>query len=245
MMELGSIILPTDEIHIWSVSLDQLSSRFPILSELLSVDERMRAERLHLEKQRKHFVICRGVLRIILGHYLGIDPIKLRFCYRKYGKPALTNACNGMPVHFNLSRSEGIALYAFTRSHEIGVDIEWVRDLWEKDAIAGQFFSATEIHILYALPEDKKKNAFFKLWTRKEAYIKALGDGLHRPLNSFAVSLAPTQSVSLLETSRGSQQAAQWAIGELHPASGFVAAFAVEESPRWQLRGFQWSDCLL
>ncbi len=182
---------------------------------------------------------------MILGYYLGIEPIKLRFCYRKYGKPALTDTCNEMPVYFNLSRSEGLALYAFTRAHEIGVDIECVHDAWEIETIAKQFFSAAETHVLHALPEGEKKNAFFKLWTRKEALIKAIGDGLHRPLNTFAVSLAPVQSFSLLGTGCGSEQGTQWSIEELNPASGFVAAFAVEGRTSWQLHCFQWSDCPL
>jgi len=160
--------LMADDIHVWSVSLDQLASRVQTLSQTLSPDERMRAERFHFEEDRNHFIISRGILRTILGRYLSVEPDKLQFCYGKHGKPALADISGKGRICFNSSRSEGLALYAFTRDREIGIDIEHIRDIPEMEHIVEGFFSEREKVVFRSLPESKRKEAFFHCWTRKE-----------------------------------------------------------------------------
>ena len=222
------LALTSDEIHVWCAPLDLSVSRFEMLSQTLSLDERMRAERFHFEKDRKRFIIGRGILRIILGYYLGVEPSRLQFCYGKCGKPALANTFGNGILHFNLSRSEGLALYAFSRDYQVGADIEYIRHIPEVDQIVERFFSATENNVFRALPESKKKEAFFNCWTRKEAFIKAIGDGLFYPLDKFDVSLVPGEPAELLGIDGDSKGPSQWTIQQLKPAFGFAAAFAVQ-----------------
>jgi len=233
--------LRSGEIHVWCVSLDQPASRFQELSQTLSPDEHTRAERFHFEKDRKHFVVSRGILRIILGSYLGAEPGDLQFCYGKHGKPALAGISGNERICFNSSRSEGLALYAFTRDREVGVDIQYIHDLPEMDQIVEHFFSVKEREAFYALPEDKRKETFFKYWTRKESFIKAIGDGLFCPMDSFDVSLSTGDPAGLLMIGGDSNETSGWSVRDLKPASGFAAAFAVE-GRNWQLRCCRWPD---
>ena len=230
--------LKTDEIHVWRASLDQSISQSRRLRKILSMDERIRAERFHFEQDRKRFIVGRGILRTILGRYLNEEPDRLQFCYGKHGKPELPDTFGKRAILFNMSDSEGLALYAFTRYHEIGVDIEHIREISDMDQIAESFFSLRENAVFCSIPKDKKKEAFFNCWTRKEAFIKAVGDGLSRPLNKFDVSLVPGESARLLRIEGDSKGASRWSIQELKPASGFVAAFAVKKRS-WQLRCWQ------
>jgi 4'-phosphopantetheinyl transferase len=230
--------LTNDEIHIWQVSLDQPVSRF---EGLLSMDERMRAERFHFDGDRKHFIVRRGMLRMILGSYLGIEPWGLQFCYGRNEKPALANISGKAKVHFNLSHSKEIALYAFTYDCEIGVDIEHIRDISEMEQIAERFFSAKENAIFQALPQSEKKEAFFNCWTRKEAFIKATGDGLSFPLDRFDVSLVPSEPARLLGIEGDATAASRWWVQDLKPAPGFTAAIAVE-ARSWEVHYWQWVD---
>lgn len=232
--------LTANEIHVWCASLAQPLSRFQMLSQTLCLDERLRAERFHFEKDRKHFITGRGILRTILGCYLNVEPNRLQFRYGKNGKPALVDTFGKGRIRFNLSHSEGLALFAFTRDHEIGVDIEHIHDIFEMNQIAEQFFSVRENAVFRALPKSKKKEAFFYCWTRKEAFIKALGDGLYQPLDKFDVSLVPDEPARLLRTYGDSKEASRWIIQDLKPASSFAAAFAVEGGS-WQLHCWQWS----
>lgn len=231
--------LAPHEIHVWCASLDQPLSRFQMLSQTLSLDERTKAQRFHFEQDRKHFIIRHGILRTILGCYLSVEASRLQFCYGKNGKPALANIFGKGKIHFNLSYSHGIALFAFAQDHEIGIDIEHVRDISEIDQIAEQFFSVTENAVFSSLPESEKKEAFFNCWTRKEAFIKAIGCGLYLPLEKFDVSVAPGEQARLLRIDGDSKRACRWTIQDLKPTSGFAAAFAVEVR-RWQLHCWQW-----
>jgi len=228
-------------VHIWRAALDLPGRRVEALQEKLSTDERMRAERFHFEKDRKKFVVGVGILRTILGPYVGVEPNELRFIYGKRGKPMLADVFANGSIHFNMSHSEGLVLYGFTRDHEIGVDIEFIRDIPEMDKIAEQFFSKKENDVLRSLPDSKKKEAFFNCWTRKEAFIKAIGDGLYQPLDNFDVALKPGEPAKLLRIGRDSKRASRWFIHDFKPAPGFTAALAVEGHD-WRLHYWQWSD---
>lgn len=233
--------LPAGEIHIWYAVLDQPVSHFCRFIQTLSMDERMRAERFYFEKDRKRFITRRGILRMILGRYLSIEPNRLQFSYGKSGKPALTDTFGKGTILFNVSDSGRLALYGFTRDREIGVDIEQVHDISDMDQIAERFFSVRENAIFHALPERNKKEAFFKCWTRKEAFIKAVGDGLSRPLDTFDVSLGPDEPARLLRIEGDSNDPPRWSIQELELAPGYASAFGIE-GRRWRLHCWKWSN---
>jgi 4'-phosphopantetheinyl transferase len=223
-----SLALPKNEIHVWRASLDQDLACLQQLVKFLSSDELDRADRFHFETDKNRFIIGRGILRNILSYYLGIAPERLQFCYGSRGKPALQTGDRSHPLHFNLSHSQGLALYAFTRDRQIGIDIEYVRNLSGLDQIVAQFFSARENATFLALPPSQKQAAFFHGWTCKEAVLKALGEGLALPLNQFDVSLLPDRPAELLSIHGDRAAAKQWFLQSFVPASNYVAAVAVE-----------------
>ena len=233
--------LDKDEVHIWRCDLDQPTSVRQGLIATLAEDERAKAARFYFDKDRNHFIVARGTLRAILGYYLNLNPAGLRFCYGEYGKPMLARELHGESLRFNLSHSDGLALVAVTRGREIGVDLEKIRPGMPDEGIAERFFSTGEVRALHELPRHQQDEGFFNCWTRKEAYIKAKGEGLSMPLSEFEVSLAPGESAALLSTKRDPHEAARWSMRELFPALGFVAAVVVEGSG-WQLRCLQWSE---
>lgn len=213
------------------------------LAQTLAPDERERAERFHFERDRWRFVVGRGVLRTILGCYLELEPGQLKFCCGPYGKPGLAKmpSTRENRLYFNLAHSQGLALYAVTREHEIGVDVEYIRAIPEMEQIAARFFSAQENAVLRSLPPGQRQEAFFNCWTRKEAYIKAIGDGLAQPLAEFNVSLAPGEPTRLLSIKGDVQAAALWSVQALTPAPGYVAALAVK-GHEGQLKYWRWTS---
>jgi 4'-phosphopantetheinyl transferase len=233
--------LMADEIHIWFAVLGQPVSGVHRYIQTLSIEERIRAEHFHSERDRKNFIVRRGILRTILGFYLNVEPNQLRFRCGKNGKPELADTFANGTVHFNLSHSEGVALFAFARDLEIGVDVEYMRDISEMEQIAEQFFSVHEKRVFRTLPKNEKKEAFFNCWTRKEAFIKAVGDGLSRPLDSFDVTLVRGEPARLLRIEEDSNAAFRWSIQDLKPALGFAAALAVE-GKNLAFRCWQWSN---
>jgi 4'-phosphopantetheinyl transferase len=230
-----------NEVHVWRAFLDLPASHIQSLKQALSLDERGKAERFYFQKDQNRFIVTRGLLRMILSLYLKIEPHQLRFCHNTYGKPALARECGGDTLHFNLSHSHGIGLYAVTRDREIGIDIERVRTDLEFQQIAEQFFSPQEFAVLSALPSTIQAEAFFACWTRKEAYLKARGEGLSLSLNQFDVSLAPGEPAALLSANGDPQETSRWSLHELDPGPGYVAALAVE-GHSWQLKCWQWPE---
>jgi 4'-phosphopantetheinyl transferase len=228
-----------DQVHVWLLALDQSPSYVRSLLAILSSDEQDRAGRFHFQKDHDHYVVARGTLRIILGRYLRTEPDRLRFSYTYYGKPALEKEFEGESLRFNLSHSHGLALLGVTRDRELGVDIEWIRPGISGEEIAERFFSDKEVLMLRGLPRDLQDIAFFNCWTRKEAYIKARGEGLSMPLAIFDVSLVPGEPAALLETRKDPLECARWSMRELITAPDFAAAIAVEGND-WDLRCWQW-----
>ncbi len=237
----GGPTLPADEVHVWRGSLDQPQDRLQIWWETLAEDEKKRAESFHFERDRKHFIAGRGMLRQIAGRYLKAAPDSLRFDYTYYGKPSLTSDNGDAELRFNLSHSGELALYAFSRRRELGVDIEKTRPDIEHSQIAGRFFSKHEVAALSALPAQLQPQAFFLCWTRKEAYIKGIGEGLSLPLHSFDVSLAPGEPAALLAVRGDKQESRRWSLRALQPGPEYEAALVAEGS-EWQLKCWQWND---
>lgn len=228
------------EVHVWRAALETTAGCVEGLRQSLSADERVRAARFCFQRDRERFIVARGLLRAILSRYLGMDPGELQFCYSAHGKPGLIGDAGADRLCFNLSHSDGRVLYAITRGREIGVDLERIRDDLAEGEIAARFFSSREAAVLTALPPERRTIAFFHCWTRKEAYIKAKGQGLFISLNQFEVSLAPGEPAALLSTEWDPQEAGRWSLRALSPGPGYVAAVAVE-GDQWCLRCWDWS----
>ena len=233
------LLLGKDEAHVWRVVLDQTTPVTQAFLRILSPDELERAARYHFQKDRDHFVVARGGLRTILSRYLNVEPARLLFCYDAYGKPSLSEPSGRPPLRFNVSHAHGLALYGFTLDRRIGIDIEHIREDFASEQIAERFFSQREVAMLRALPVEMKTEGFFNCWTRKEAYIKAIGHGLSMPLDRFVVSLAPGEPAALLSVADNPQEAFRWSIKELTPDPGFVAAVVVEGHD-WRLSCWRW-----
>jgi 4'-phosphopantetheinyl transferase len=236
------VSIKTNEAHIWKVSLEQSKGQVKKLQLYLSRDELQRAGRFFFEKDRNHFIVARGMLRKILSLYIDRKPYELVFEYNKFGKPFLPYEFEGNKFRFNLSHSHGLAVYAITLNHEIGIDIENIRENFDDFGIAQRFFSPGEVAALHSLPPEKQKEAFFLCWTRKEAFIKAKGKGLSIPLDKFDVSLTPGQPAQLLKTKYDRKDVSLWSLFNLTVKPGFAAALAVEGSQKWQLKFREWKD---
>ena len=234
------ISLPPDEVHVWTASREAPDDAVEGFRALLTDDERRRADRFHSAVDRRQFAVGRGLLRTILGGYLGLEPSGLRFVANAHGKPGLDPASGVDPMlRFNLAHSGTLALYAITRGREIGVDIEKIRPDFGAQAIAGRFFAPGEVDALLALPAEDRTLAFFHGWTRKEAYIKAVGKGLALPLDEFEVAIDPARPAALLSTARNPAEAARWSLVALPTEPGYVAA-ACAEGSGWKLRRGRW-----
>ena len=216
------------EVHIWRWQLDQRRTNVDSLCDYLDNVELGRAERFHCCRNRERFIVAHGMLRVILGGYLDMPPSHLHFVCGYFGKPELDPQRSSNGLSFNLSHAGGLALLAVTAGARVGVDLELVRRDIPCEEIADQFFSPCEIASLRALPPEMRSEAFFHGWTRKEAYVKARGQGLSYPLDRFTVSLDPANA-ELLDTADDPEDRERWFIHS--PASGteYVAALVVEQ----------------
>lgn len=222
------LMLGNNEVHVWRVMLDQLAQNIPTLMRLLPEDEQSRAQRFAFPTDRNHFIVARGMLRLILSRYIAVAPENLRFSYSPHGKPFLNFELSKKPICFNLSHSHGMALYAIALGRKVGIDIERVRHNLDIATIAKTYFSAHEYKSLCDLPTEDQHEAFFMCWTRKEAYIKARGEGLSHPLDRFAVSLQPGDPAALLQNDSDPSEVLRWMLYHLVPDLGYIGAMAVE-----------------
>src|SRR6266576_693793 len=188
-----NLALSKQDIHIWYAFLDQPTVSVQQLMATLSSDELSKARSFYFEQDRKRYTVCRGLLRRILSYYLKSAPHQLQFRYGSRGKPALAELPGSNSISFNLSHSHELALYAVTQGREIGIDLEHMRHMPEVERIVDQFFSAREVTVFHALHPHEQQEAFFKGWTSKEAYLKAIGEGLSCPLSHIEVSLCPEE----------------------------------------------------
>jgi 4'-phosphopantetheinyl transferase len=212
-------------VHLWCASLDLPDLAQQSLAALLSAEERDRARTFRFERDRQRWIARRGLLRRLLGRYLGVDPAELRFVYGPRGKPALAAPA---ALAFNLSHSGGLALYGISAASSIrlGVDVELIRSDLAHLPLAKRYFSPAEQSALQVLPRSQQLAAFFRCWTRKEAFVKALGEGLSVPLDSFDVSLSAGEA-QLLAWRHPAAAETVCTLFDLEPAPGFAAALAV------------------
>lgn len=236
-----SLALSFHDVHTWRASLDRPESSVEAMQRTLTADESARANRFHHQRDRRRYVVARGILRAILGRYLAMEPHQLRFSYNDFGKPALSQESKIEDIQFNLSHTDGTALYAVTYGRRIGVDIESVRPIVESEQIAEQFFSSAEVADLCKIREEVKDRAFFNCWTRKEAYIKAKGEGISLPLNQFSVSMSPEEPAAITSIKGTGDEPSRWSLRDLNVGSGYAAALAVEGRIA-DLRCWQWPE---
>ncbi len=223
-----------DEIHVWRAYIECEETVLRQFEATLSSDEKARAERFLFPRDRNRFVAVRGILRELLGRYVSRPPADLKFEYGPQGKPGLRVNLPQRSVQFNVSHSHGVALLAFALGRHLGVDVEWVRPDFATEHIAERYFSPQEVMELRRLPPSLQDEGFFLCWTRKEAYIKALGGGLTVPLDSFQVSLTPGKPEELRAAN-----SSHWSLRSLRPDQRYVGALVVEGNA-WQLCGWDW-----
>jgi 4'-phosphopantetheinyl transferase len=234
--ELGTpLALPDNEVHLWQIDLAAVAPAEKRWQKTLSTDEQARAARFHFERDRQHFTATRALLRTLLAGYVGAQPADLVFRYSEKEKPSLDPQASHDPVEFNVSHSGTAALLAFARGRALGVDIEIIREDFDPAALAHRFFSKHEQSQLAALDPSEKYSGFFRCWTRKEAYIKAVGTGLSLPLDQFDVSLRPGDKQALLATRPEASDAAEWSLGEVPVVDGYIGALCVR-GHGWQLK---------
>jgi 4'-phosphopantetheinyl transferase len=216
-------------IHVWSVHIDEPDTVSAPFERFLQSDERERADRYKFDHLRHSFVLVRGVLRILLGNYLGMSPGAIQFTYGPKGKPALPAPAN---VHFNASHSGGLAVFAFAQGCELGVDLERIRVLSDIQDIAERFFCPEEARELMSLGANEREHAFFHCWTRKEAYLKAIGDGLSASLDSFRVTLQPGHAARFIHIEHDTNAAEAWVLHDLQLAPDYAAGLAYHDLER-------------
>ena len=222
----GCLSLGDDDVHLWEADLDARDLDSDQWTYLLSDDEMARAQRFHFERDERRFIRAHGMLRSLLGVYLKAKPSVLTFDYGSNQKPQLALPWAESGLSFNIAHSQQIGIFAFTRNREIGVDIECIRDIADMDGIAETNFHRNERASLQAMPPGERKAAFFRCWTRKEAFIKAIGQGLSHPLDQFDVSVAAGKPdrASVIDHGLGSK----WEIWDVPIGSIGSAAVAVQ-----------------
>jgi len=233
--------LERNEVQVWLGNLHQGPERIEAFLRTLSHDEQERASRFRFGRDRVRFIAARGILRRLLGVYLGTASERVSFQYNEYGKPSLSGEFSSACIRFNVSHSAARVLLAFSIGREVGVDIEEVRPDLATEGIAEKYFSPFEVNALRSLPKNLRTEAFFNCWTRKEAYIKAEGNGLSRPLDEFDVSLAPGEPACLLETRVRERPASAWTLLSLDAGRGYKAAL-VCEGRDWRPTCWRWPD---
>jgi 4'-phosphopantetheinyl transferase len=220
--------IPRDEVHAWRIALDRAGPIVAQLETLLSDDELERAHRFRFERDQVRFIVGRGSVRRILGRYLRLKPECLRFQYGKRGKPELAEGLAEVRPEFNLAHSQGLGLLAITQARWVGVDVEGLRPMVDAERIIHRFFSAAECRSFLKVAPDERHEAFFRGWTRKEAYIKAIGKGFAQPLDQFSVTLAPGEPPRLIEVAGREEEIKRWSMHDLDPKPGFLGAVVVE-----------------
>ena len=218
-------------VHVWASSLAVSITTLQYRKQLLSKDELSRAARFRFQLHRNRFIAGRGFLRYLLGGYLETDPASLEFAYGPNGKPALPGAAHASEIEFNLAHSEDLALLAVAKGLPIGVDVEVVRQLSDAGDLVARFFCARENKIFSQLTVAEQPAAFFNLWTRKEALLKATGEGIGRLLNQVEVSFLPNEPAEFKALPAEVAPRSRWTLGTLTPAPGYAGALAAQAKP--------------
>ncbi|MDJ0556871.1 MAG: 4'-phosphopantetheinyl transferase superfamily protein [Microcoleaceae cyanobacterium MO_207.B10] len=228
--------LSGNTIHIWRANLKLPPPQIETLSKTLSSDEIERANQFYFEKDKHNFIVARATLRKILSLYLNLEPSQLKFTYSERGKPTLSIPTS---ILFNLSHSQDLALYAITKVNSIGIDLEYIRPMNDAKSLAKRFFSAQEYKFISQLLPQQQQETFFKIWTCKEAYLKATGEGLAGGLEKVEVSTTPDQPIHFLSINENAKEASGWYLHQFVPEPNYIAAVVVagkvEKLSFWQI----------
>lgn len=226
-----------DMVHLWLFHLGQTAPCSGTLEQALSADEIARADRFRFSHLRQHYVAGRGIMRRILGRYLGLAPEAVAFHYREQGKPELVDP--PIPLKFNLSHSGELGLLAVALGRQVGADIEFMRPMADLHSIAAAYFSPREIEDLQSLPPRLQVQGFFNCWTRKEAYLKGIGKGFAQALNAFDVTLKPDEAAALIAMREDPDEKDRWRLRDV-PIGPEYAAAVIAEGQDWDLQGWRW-----
>ena len=229
-----------NQVDLWIAALDLSASRLAEFESTLSSHERDRAHRFRFELHRHRYIAAHGWLRSVLAGYLARSAEALEFVLSPRGKPGLSPSSNPGGLWFNLAHSENFAAIAVSKTCDVGVDIEQVRPIPDATDLVRRFFSQSESVVFHSLPEDQRSAAFFNLWTRKEAWLKATGEGIAHLLNQVEVSFLPGHPVELLKLPAGYDRDSSWSLQAVEPRPSIVVAVAVKCVPL-QLRT-RWAD---
>lgn len=230
-------------VHVWRMWLSQPVDAVAALRQTLSADERARMGRLRRPEARERFAITRGLLRATLAFHLQISPADVRFDYLPQGKPVLAHP--ETDVRFNISHSREMILCAVTRTRRVGIDGEFFRHIREMEKFAVRFFSENEREWLASVSPAEKSRVFFEIWTRKEAYLKACGDGVTRHLRGIDVRPAPADPSAIGQIAdRPAGETARWRLATFTPAPDAIGAIAVEGDTLPELRFWQWESVM-
>ena len=234
--------LEPDEVHVWRVELDMPCADLAHQIGSLASDERAKADRFHFAHDRARYIAAHVAMRAILGRYLRVAPAALVFSATHSGKPFIQSPpqSGSTALTFNLSHAHDLALIAVSMGHAVGIDVERICPELAEQHIAEHFLAPEEVTALRALPLEVQAVAFFNCWTRKEAFVKARGEGLSLPLDRFTVTLAPGQPAALLSAADDSVQASRWQLWSLEPGPSYAAALAVD-CPRCRVITFRYS----
>jgi 4'-phosphopantetheinyl transferase len=227
--------LQAEEVHAWVVPLELPAGCLKTLHALLHPTERERAGSFRFPHLQNAFITSRGVLRLLLGRYLDIPPHEVPVGYGPDGKPEVP----GADLQFNLAHSGGLAVYAFTLGRKVGVDLEMIKPMPDLETVSRRFFAEREVEALLALPEAERNQAFFTCWTRKEAYIKAIGKGLVQPLDRFAVTFLPGETPCLAWVDGEPKAPERWQMAALPLGPKYQGALLAEGSG-WELFYLRW-----
>ncbi|XGW00321.1 MAG: 4'-phosphopantetheinyl transferase superfamily protein [Leptolyngbya sp. BL-A-14] len=234
-----ALTLTDTEIHIWQANLMLSSYEREQFAKTLSADEQARANRFRFLQDTHRFVVSRGILRALLGQYLQIDPAQIAFGYSERGKPSLANAQATAGLVFNLSHSEDFMVCAIARQGCVGIDLEYIRPITDLEDLTKRFFSPQEHTAIHALSGEARLRSFFQHWTCKEALLKATGDGLIS-LSAIRVSIEDNRA-QLLSWQSATHPGKQWSLHLFEPASGYVAAIAMD-APHHSITFCQWNS---
>jgi 4'-phosphopantetheinyl transferase len=219
-------MLNSNDVHIWTITLDNPPLPITELTSFLSEDEQKKSDRYKFDTDRNKFIICRGMLRMILSKYINTDPKSLNFEYTDKGKPSLTNS----ELSFNLSHAENLAVYGITMNKNIGIDIEYLQKKSSFEDIAKRFFLPQEYAQIKQLPEQDKSRAFFYIWTGKEAYFKATGEGISAGLDQIEISLNDQEKPEIIKIKNDREITTNWQIFNLKLPPDYIGKIVVKST---------------
>lgn len=227
--------LQPDQVHVWMFHMNTTPPGIKRFYPVLSEDEKQRSERFVHFMHRKRFIASQGFMRHVLGRYLALPPEAIRYTRKHNGKPILDPRVHATPLHFNLSHSSHFAMLAVSRNLEVGMDVEYMdrKNQWQKLIL--RFFTESEQQAIFQLPPAQQQQAFFQVWTRKEAHMKVTGQGLHLAPTQFTVTVPPQAPQLLAQNDMPEAQLSRWCMYDIQlpeSARAYCACLSVEGEAR-------------